>query len=273
MEIPYDKTEMKKPAQKQVEDSKVSKTFNNLKANKSLWLIVIIVILIVAAIPAYYYYNQYKSAQMLLQNPGASADAAVQGLINKVGKLMELPTNEIPKIATVSDITKLKGQAFFANAQNGDKVLVYSQNKEAILYRESVNKIIQVAPVDLGAVAPTPVVVPSSVVAVSPTPTPTANPTPAAVTVAVYNGTTISGLANKAGGEITQAMTNATIAAKGDTKNNYAKTEVIDLSGNKGPAVTQIAKLLGGSVATVVPNGETKPSVDIFVILGIDFAK
>jgi heme/copper-type cytochrome/quinol oxidase subunit 2 len=250
-----------------------TKQLTNLKANKSLWLIVIIVILIVAAIPAYYYYNQYKSVQTLLQNPGASADATVQDLVNKVGKLMELPTNEIPKIATVSDITKLKGQAFFANAQNGDKVLVYSQNKEAILYRESINKIIQVAPVDLGAVAPTPMAVPSSAVVVNPTPAPTVTPMPAVVTVAVYNGTTISGLANKAGGKITQAMTNATITAKGDTKNNYAKTEVIDLSGKQGPVAVQIAKLLGGSVAMAVPDGETKPNADIFVILGTDFAK
>jgi hypothetical protein len=264
---------MKIPTTKQLTNLKTNKSLDNLKANKSLWLIVIIVILIVAAIPAYYYYNQYKSAQMLLQNPGASADAAVQNLIGKVGKLMELPTNEIPKIATVSDITKLKGQAFFANAQNGDKVLVYSQNKEAILYRESINKIIQVAQVDLGAVAPTSVVAPSSAVVVSPTPTPTVTPTPVVVTVAVYNGTTISGLANKAGTEITQAMANATIAAKGDTKNNYTKTEIIDLSGTQGSATAQIAKLLDGSVVSSIPSGETAPNADIFVILGTDFSK
>ena len=250
-----------------------TKQLTNLKANKSLWLIVIIVILIVAAIPAYYYYNQYKSVQTLLQNPGASADATVQDLVNKVGKLMELPTNEIPKIATVSDITKLKGQAFFANAQNGDKVLIYAQNKLAILYRESINKIIEVAPVNLGAVVPTPVAAPSGVVVVSPTPAPTATPTPTTFTVAVYNSTITVGLASKAENTITQEMVNATVVGTGDTKGSYAKTQVIDISGNNPAAAAQIAKLLGGSVVTSVPTGETAPSTDIFVILGTDFTK
>jgi hypothetical protein len=111
--------------------------------------------------------------------------------------------------------------------------------------------------------------------AAQPTPTPilTPTPTPAAVTVAVYNGTTTSGLANKAGSEITQAMPNATITAKGDTKNNYTKTEVIDLSGKQSQAAAQIAKLLGATVAAAIPAGETKPNVDILIILGTDFSK
>jgi hypothetical protein len=250
---------MKKPALKQL------KQLDNLKTNKSLWLIVIIVVLIVAAIPAYYYYNQYKIAQALLQNPKASANAEVKDLVNKVGKLIELPTTETPTIATVSDITKLAGQEFFANAQNGDKVLIFTQTKEAILYRESINKIIQVAPVNLGSAS-----APSPATALT---QPTVTPTPAAVTVAIYNGTTVIGLTNKAGNTITQAMANAIIATKADAKGNYAKTQVIDLSGNQTQAAAQIAKLLGGSVATSVPAGEAKSGADVIVLLGTDFGK
>ena len=238
------------------------KHLDKIKANKSLWLIVVVVVLIIAALPSYYYYNQYQKAQMLLQNPKASATVEVAVLVDKVGKLIQLPTTETPTIATVSDVTKLAGQAFFANAKNGDKVLIFTQAKEAILYRESINKIIQVAPINLGSSA-----------------SPAANlsnqltPTVAPVTVAIYNGTTTVGLAAKADSTITQGVSNASITQKGDAKGNYSKTEVIDLSGNQTAAATQIASLLGGSVSSSVPNGEAKSGADILVILGTDFNK
>jgi hypothetical protein len=259
---------MKKPALKQLESLKANKNLDKLKSNKSLWLIIIVIVLIVAAIPAYYYYNQYKNAQMLLQNPSASATAQAKDLVAKVGKLIELPTSETPTIATVSDISKLAGQTFFANAQNGDKVLIFTGAKEAILYRESINKIIQVAPVNLGSAAP--VANPTTTTTAS---QPTATPTPATVTVAIYNGTTTAGLAAKADTTITQGMPNAVISEKGDAKGNYSKTQVIDLSGNNAAAAGQIANLLNGSVATSVPAGEAKSGSDILVILGSDFGQ
>ena len=137
------------------------KLAENLKGNKSLWIIIVAVLLIIAILPSYYYYSQYKKTQQLLQNPSASANAEVKQLIKEVGTLMVLPTVEQPTVATVSDVTKLADQPFFANAKNGDKVLIYTQSKKAILYRESINKIIEVAPVNLGAGAaasPTPAV-------------------------------------------------------------------------------------------------------------------
>ena len=68
--------------------------------------------------------------------------ATTQALVDKVSLLTALPTDETPTVATVTDITKLQGQPFFAKAQNGDKVLIYTKNKKAILYRETTNEII-----------------------------------------------------------------------------------------------------------------------------------
>lgn len=67
-------------------------------------------------------------------------------LVEKVGKLIILPANEEPTVATVSDLDKLKGQPFFAKAQIWDKVLIYSQAKKAVLYRPSTNEVIELAP-------------------------------------------------------------------------------------------------------------------------------
>jgi type II secretory pathway pseudopilin PulG len=237
------------------------KIIENLKGNKALVIIIIIIVLAVAVLPSYYFYSQYKKTQSLLTNPTASLAAEAKQVVGEVGKLMVLPTTEQPTIATVSDVTKLADQPFFANAQNGDKVLIYTQAKKAILFRESIDKIIEVAPVNLGS--GTPVVNPSPVIS-----SPTA--VPANVTVTIYNGTSANGLASTAENKIKAGVTNATVSGTGDSKNNYPKTIVIDLSGNQSQTATQIANLLGGTVTTL-PAGETKPDTDILVIVGSDF--
>lgn len=112
-------------------------------------LVVILVVLVLVG-AAGYFYLQYQKTNSLLQNPNQASQEETKNLINQVGKLIQLPTNESPTIATVSDISKLSDQQFFKNAVNGDKVLIYSQAQKAILYRPSINKIIEVAPVNIG---------------------------------------------------------------------------------------------------------------------------
>lgn len=70
-------------------------------------------------------------------------------LIAAVSELVTLPENEIPTIATVSDLEKLKDQPFFARAQLGDKVLIYTRAQKAILYRPVDGKIIEIAPLNI----------------------------------------------------------------------------------------------------------------------------
>jgi hypothetical protein len=80
-------------------------------------------------------------------NPQAAVQKQTQTLISEVGQLITLPTNEVPTVANVTDAAQAKQQsAFFTNAQDGDKVLMYVKAGQAILYRPSTNKIIIVAP-------------------------------------------------------------------------------------------------------------------------------
>lgn len=67
-------------------------------------------------------------------------------LKDKVSKLISVP-NETPIVATVSDKEKLKDQPFFADAQNGDYILMFPQAKKAYIYREKDNKLINVGPI------------------------------------------------------------------------------------------------------------------------------
>jgi len=111
--------------------------------------------LLVAAAPAYYFYTQYNKSQALLSNPSQAAVEELKSVKDKVGKLIELPSNEEPTLATVSDKNQLAGVALFAKAENGDKVLIYTKAGKAYLYRPSLNKLIEVTSVSLNQNAST----------------------------------------------------------------------------------------------------------------------
>lgn len=82
-----------------------------------------------------------------LRTPGTSD---VANLVAAVGKEITLPVNETPTVATVTDPEQLASQAFFKDAQVGDKVLIYSHSGKAILYRPSEKKIIAIGPLITG---------------------------------------------------------------------------------------------------------------------------
>ena len=97
---------------------------------------------------AIYFFFEVRS---LRANPQQVAEKEVQAIVARVGKLMVLPQDEIPTMATILDPAELVDQPFFASAQKGDKVLLYTNAKKAILYSPSQNKIVDVAPVNLGS--------------------------------------------------------------------------------------------------------------------------
>ena len=100
-----------------------------------------------------YKYNQAKNDPKTSQ---AAIKKANQKLVEKVGKLILIPKGVDPVIAKVDDKSKLKDQPFFKNAENGDKVLIYANDKKAFLYRESTNQLINVGPIAVNSTANTP---------------------------------------------------------------------------------------------------------------------
>ncbi len=109
--------------------------------------IAIIIAILAIGAAGYFYYELYK----MKQDPNAAAQKEVTELVAKVSKLVVLPADETPTVATVSDTEALKDQAFFKNAKQGDKVLIYAQAKKAILYSVELNKILEVAPLNIGS--------------------------------------------------------------------------------------------------------------------------
>jgi len=117
---------------------------------KRRWWIVLLILAVIGLLFLGYGYIHTKNELTKLKNPSTAGKTETQQVIDKVGKLVQLPSGETPTLATVNDATKLKNQAFFAGAQNGDKVLIYSKAGKAVLYRPSTNKIIAYSPVNLG---------------------------------------------------------------------------------------------------------------------------
>ena len=87
---------------------------------------------------------------LIANDPTAQANLQDQATIAAVGKLIVLPSGETPTVATVTDPTKLPDQPFFANAKSGDKVLIFTAAKEAILYRPGTNIIVDTTPISTG---------------------------------------------------------------------------------------------------------------------------
>jgi len=90
----------------------------------------------------------YFKAQKLESQSQVAAAVQATDTIAEVQKLIVLPTDEDPTVATVSDVEKLRSQPFFADAKDGDKVLIYTKAQKAILYDPTAKKVVEIAPLN-----------------------------------------------------------------------------------------------------------------------------
>ena len=92
-----------------------------------------------------YFYYQLKNVKSNVTEDGKKNE--IKSLVDKVSKLYLTPKDEEPTIATVSDPEILKNQSFFTLSEKGDKVLIFKKSGRAVLYRPSIDKIIEIAPI------------------------------------------------------------------------------------------------------------------------------
>lgn len=215
-------------------------------------LVVAGVLVVILALSSFYFFSQY---QKLKKNPQALVEEEVKGYLTKMAVFMELPKDDSPALATVTDKEKLKDQPFFAKAENGDKVFIYTKARRAILYRPSTNKLIDVVPLTINDQA---VAVPTNDQAPVPEPK---------IRIAIYNGSTTSGISKVIEERLVEIEGIEVVAKTVANRNDYTQAAVIDLNGNYAGIAGDIAQLLGGKVQSL-PDGEAKPEADILVIAG-----
>jgi len=214
----------------------------------------LVIVVIAIAIAGTVYFVRLKPEILGLTSGTVNTQAEVESLVSEVGKLMELP-GEQPTVATVTDVEKLKSQPFFAKSQNGDKVLIFTEAKRAILYRPSSRLIIDVAPVTLGSEG-----------------TASAQTTQQSQTSSVLlrNGTQVVGLTKTYESVLKQKTPTLTVVDRENAKrSDWEKSILVDVSGRQSEQTANLAQVLGISVG-LMPADETTPSADFLIILGSD---
>lgn len=150
------------PVEQQVSESTVNNPIIEVKKKGPSRLLLLFILLIVVVLGAGLVWtlkdrdHLKKEVNKLSEQSQVSAPDEAKQLNTEVGQLVVLPTDETPSIATVADATKLKQQSTgFENAQNGDKLLIYTQAKQIIVYRPSSKKVVSIVQITLGQTTPT----------------------------------------------------------------------------------------------------------------------
>lgn len=233
--------------------------------------IVLVVLLVLAIGSAGYFYYQYRNTTSVKEAK------EIEDLLEEISQSFLLPENETPTLATVTDKEKLVGQPFFQKAENGDKVLIFTQSGRALLYRPNGKKIVDVTTINVNpqtaqSAAPDQTTTPGSptIPANSNTEAAQGGANPETLKVALYNGSGETGVTADMEKEVLKFYPKATAVVKETAAAEYDTTMVIDLTG-KSPILTEsLSFALKGKIATL-PDGEQKPEgADVLVIVGKD---
>jgi len=216
-------------------------------SKRNIFLCVVLLVIGGLVATTGYFYNEYQKVK---KNPDLIAKEETKSVTGAIGRFMELPKDEDPTLATITDKEKLKDQEFFKNAQNGDKVLIYTKARKAILYRPSTDRVIEFAPLILG------------------TEQAAATQQQEPITVAIYNGTKTTGLTAEYEKKLAGIAGLSVVSKVNATKSDYTKPLIFDVSGKNKDLATQISQTVGGEIVNVLPESEVKPQADILVIAG-----
>lgn len=247
---------------KEVEKEKPTKKMPSIKILSILFAVLVVVGLASGA--AVYFYMQYQKAQTLLKNPASALENEVKVLVAQVNKVIELPKNEVPTVATVSDKSKLANQPFFLKAENGDKVLIYNTAKKAYLYRPKENKMIEVSSLSVS---------PNTLGASDTASSQSASEKIAEkAKVILLNGTSKTGLTKIAEDRMVANNIPVQVVDRDNAvSSDFKETILVDVSKKNNDLLSQIEKTIGGKIGTL-PEGQTvSQGVEILVILGENF--
>jgi len=248
---------------KEKENSVSSKTSaNNRKKGtlKNLIAFLVFVVLIGACVWLFINYNNAQKQVDYLS--GLTVEdvnkKATDELLEKVGKLILLPEDEQMTISTIQDIDKLaEEQQFFEKAQNGDKVIIYSDR--AIIYSPTKNILVNVGPVytqendSQGA---------NENLGINQINTPSAEEI---ISLEIRNGSEVAGLAIELSDRLSSRENYKILNVNNASRKDYDNNILVNLSEKD---INKLEEELGTQAVNSLPAGEVQSAADVVIILG-----
>lgn len=185
-------------------------------------------------------------------NPEMDAQAELDMVMAEISKLITLPEGATPVLATVSNAEDLRNrQAFFENAEDGDKLLLYntateSANRKAYLYRPSTKQLINVAPINVGGQI---------------------QPQQDEFSIDIRNATLTEGLEDQMEALLSQVFPNATVVAKGEANQDYDQSSLIQVNASSEVA-RKVSELFSVELIDLPETEDPNPETDLILILG-----
>ena len=238
----------------------IKETYNEIPSKGNLFVKVILILFVLSLIALFaslLSHRRISKEIARLSTPTGQKELAkkeIDELVKKVSKLIILPTDETPTVATVNDADDLsKSQTFYKGSSNGDKVLIYFKAQKAYIYSPTKDVLINVGPiyVDKNTKATT-----------------QETQTQTKLNIELRNGTSQAGLATKTSDKLKKISDfNITYITDAATS-TYKKDIIVDLSkGTKKELVSSLEKELGITSVSTLPAGEKTTTADVLVIV------
>lgn len=201
---------------------------------------------------SYINYSNAKKQLVVLTDPKAQQEAAkkeVQALVDKVKKLVVLPENEDPTIATITDAPALaKEQPFYKDAHNGDKLMVYMQAKKAFIYDPNRNILVNVGPIYMEN---------------------SAQQVQNALNIEVRNGSSKTGQGTTVADDLKQTAAFNVVKVANAAKGDYQGNIIVDKSkGDKNTIIDALKTKYSAAVVKDLPQGEKDTDAEVLLIVG-----
>ena len=243
-------------------DSLADTTVNANKPNKHARLSKVLVVILVLVLIALFasIYSQRKTTKKIARLSTVSgqkevAKKEIDSLVAKVNKLIILPKNETPTVATVANVNELaKTQAFYSDASNGDKVLIYFKAEKAYIYNPNKNILVNVGPVYIDKTKTQT--------------TTTKKKIEDYLNIEIRNGSEVTGKATLLSEKIKKNKLFKVTTIGNAVTNTYKQTILVKLSSKKDKMVSALESNLNLLATTTLPTGEISSSADVLIIVG-----
>lgn len=221
-------------------------------------LLALLVVAVGAFAWSFWSYQNVKQEVAVLKDPQLASELnqkQTEELLSKVSKLLVLPNERQPVVATINDVETLAStQDFYALANNGDKLIIFQNARKAVIYDEDDNKIVNVGPIFVNNAEGEPQAV-----------TPEAD----RLTIELRNGSADAGSSIAVRDRLLANYTfNVTKLGK-TAKPDYTGYIIVDnTNGSKATMLEALQKELGATVVKEAPDGEADPRAEVLVIVG-----